>query len=311
MRFFLHRESKFDAASFSGEPRFSGDGAKCNRRLESRCHQSSIGNQLLKKGRRQNGFPAGRASRAFTLLEVILAIAIAAGMLAVVLFFYTQAANLRVQLFYETTRTSAARLLMNRLTTELGNARRCESFDVGLKGSADSIEFVRLDLPNSSGWTNSPDALSTTPISPFRVIRYGALRSPDGTNIFGITRSEETLLRRTSEPIDEGDISSTNAIPTRRTPVPIDQFRFIRFRYWNGATWLDSWTAADLPAGVEVTLGAEPVPEGISPDDYPYEIFRRVIYIPTHGLAASDFSQDSITNSESSSSISIGSESAR
>jgi hypothetical protein len=31
---------------------------------------------------------------------------------------------------------------------------------------------------------------------------------------------------------------------------------------------------------VEVTLGAEPLEEGLAPADYPHEIFRRLIYLP-------------------------------
>ncbi|MBI4663338.1 MAG: hypothetical protein HY735_31440 [Verrucomicrobia bacterium] len=221
-----------------------------------------------------------------------MAVAIAAGMLAVVLFFYTQAANLRVHLFYESSRISAARLLLDRLTKELSNARRCDSYQTGLSGGPEQIEFVRLDPPASSSWTNSPEPALTAPPSPFRVIRYATLRPSEGTNgvsnaatnVLGITRSEEPLMRRTLELPEEDELSVTNAVPARRSPVSIDQFQFIRFRYFDGAAWLDSWPGPGLPWGVEVSLGAEPLPDDSLADDYPYEVFRRVIYLPGHQI---------------------------
>lgn len=229
---------------------------------------------------------------AFTLLEVLLAVSIAAGMLAVVLFFYTQAANLRVHLFYETGRVSAVRLLLDRLTTELGNARRCGTLQAGLKGGSDNIEFVRLDGPSAMNWTNTADPTLVGPSSPFRLVRYAVLLSADGTNVTGLTRTEEPLLKKTIEPADEGDLSSTNTTVLRRNPVAIDQIRFLRFRYWDGAAWTNTWTAAGLPSGVEVSLGAEPLPEETTPDEYPYELFRRVIYLPGHSPAAPSIGPD-------------------
>jgi len=222
------------------------------------------------------------SSHAFTLLEVLLAVAIAAGMLAVVLFFYTQTANLRVQLFYETSKISAVRLLLDRLTADLSNARRCESLQVGLSGTSESLDLVRLDLPSSGTWTNALETNVVAPTAPFRLIRYATLRSRGETNVSGLTRSEDPLQRKPVELFEDSDPSSTNGAPSRRAPMTIDQFNFLRFRYWNGSSWLDSWNAPELPAGVEVSLGAEPLPEETTPEEYPFELFRRVIYLPGH-----------------------------
>ena len=232
---------------------------------------------------------ASAGANAFTLLEVLLAISIAAGMLAVVLFFYTQAANLRIHVFYETGRVSAVRLLLDRLTTELSHARHCGSLQAGLRGGADNIEFVRLDLPNVSGWTNSVDPALAPPPSPFRLVRYAVLLSADGTNVTGLIRSEEPLLKKTVELVDDEGLASTNTTVLRRSPVPIDQIQFLQFRYWDGMLWTNSWNAAELPAGIEVSLGTEPLPEETTADEYPYELFRRVIFLPTHSTPAPSF----------------------
>jgi type II secretory pathway pseudopilin PulG len=61
-------------------------------------------------------------ARAFTLVEVILAISIAIGILVVALFFHSQASHLRAQLLDESDRIAAIRLVMERLTAELRSA---------------------------------------------------------------------------------------------------------------------------------------------------------------------------------------------
>jgi prepilin-type N-terminal cleavage/methylation domain-containing protein len=243
------------------------------------CAAAALENRL-----RGNAAPPGswKGARGFTLLEVLLAVAIAAGMLTVVLFFYTQTANLRVQLFYEASKISAVRLLLDRLTADLSNARRCESLQVGLSGASDSLELVRLDIPSSFTWTNALATNTVTSTVPFRLIRYATLRSLGETNVSGLTRSEDPLQRKPVEFVADSDPSSTNGVPWRRAPMTIDQFSFLRFRYWNGSSWLDTWSAPELPAGVEVSLGAEPLPEETTPEEYPFELFRRVIYLPGH-----------------------------
>ena len=62
-----------------------------------------------------------RRARAFTLVEVILAISIAIGILVVALYFYSQATNLRAQLLEEADRISSIRLVMDCFFSSLSN----------------------------------------------------------------------------------------------------------------------------------------------------------------------------------------------
>jgi hypothetical protein len=91
------------------------------------------------------------------------------------------------------------------------------------------------------------------------------------TVTFGLTNEDDTLPAL-------GSAGATNG-------MAIEQLQYLRFRYYDGANWLDSWSAPGLPIGVEVSLGVEPLPSEVSPDDYPFELYRRVIYLP--GAAAS------------------------
>src|SRR5688572_24203718 len=85
---------------------------------------------------------------AFTLVEVLLAVGIVAGLLVVVLFFYQQAAQLRTELLVDAERSSSARLLMERLTTELRTARAHTFYEVPLVGHATYLQFITVDLPS-------------------------------------------------------------------------------------------------------------------------------------------------------------------
>jgi hypothetical protein len=56
--------------------------------------------------------------------------------------------------------------------------------------------------------------------------------------------------------------------------------KFLRLRYWDGTTWLESWSRSDLPGAVEIVMGEQPLPEGVLPMEYPYDTFRRVVFVP-------------------------------
>ncbi len=339
--------------------------------------------------RRRPGLHRGRGDKhasAFTLIEVILAVAIAAGMLLVVLTFYQQVAALRGRLIEKTAGISAIRLLMERLTSELGAVRRSDAYQLGLSGGSDNLQLLKLEFPRPGAWTNPATA------APFRWVSYslqsgaglvrsespvwagavavttndaapasppaaappvltndlalaaatsalavtssrggmsaaptratGAPGGPRGAKGTGTARAakgpatasaasagriaradsssqtmaspkDSTLPDDTSELMVTTDTTVTTNMAGRTNAVApsaarggglaIGQAQFVRFRYWDGSTWLDGWDTPDLPVGVEVSLGLEPLPAEMTADEYPFELYRRVIYLPNHG----------------------------
>jgi hypothetical protein len=213
----------------------------------------------------------------------VLAIGIAAGILMVVLFFYRQSDALRTALLEETSRISAARLIMERLSQELSAARRSESFQQGLSGGPDNLRFVRLDFPLVSAWTNQTNLVSTPAPAPFRLVSYSLVQSTNGGSGSGLVRSEALLSRRTT-PVgltNEDDALPGGGNAASTNGLAIEQLQFLRFRYYDGTNWLEAWSAPDLPVGIEVSLGVEPLPPELTAEDYPFEVYRRVIYLPT------------------------------
>jgi type II secretory pathway pseudopilin PulG len=223
---------------------------------------------------------------AFTLVEVVLALIIAVGILLVLMFFYHQASNLRVQMIEETDRLSAIRLVMDLVTSELRTTRVDPAFSQAFIGRSNSIQFIKTDLPSFASWTGG--ALGRGPSeSDLKLVRY-QLEFLDATNVSGLLRSEEPLLEARSH---------TTSLPSESEQTSIleeliEEIRFLQFRYWNGVQWLDSWRSSIIPRGIEISLGTEPPElhdaESDSYDGSQPHVFRRVVALPVENVRSLD-----------------------
>ena len=217
----------------------------------------------------------------FTLVEVILAIGLAIVILVTAMSFYHQATNLRGQLVEVSERVSTVRLVMDRLAADLRVARAHDW--EGFNGDATSLRFVKCEAIASSAWTRNQ------PVSDLRLVSYGAATGLDGTNmmVIGLNRSESLAVelrqtRATAAPLDAAPATASSATSTNVAPVePItDVIRFVHFRYWDGTMWVESWGDVVPPLAVEVSFGLEPLPDDALPDEYPFEVFRRLLALP-------------------------------
>jgi len=225
---------------------------------------------------------------AFTLLEVVLAISLAIGILLVLLFFYQQAANLRAELVSQAERVSAVRLVMERITSEL-RATRAHGFYPAVIGDAESLQVITTgDLPQSAWRTGERVTRAQTDL---KFVRYSLESYANGTNVSvkAFSRTEEPVVLERSKPrIDAGAVTADASEAKRAEPLS-EEIHFVRFRYWDGKAWLDSWDGTGMPSGVEINLGFEvPLPEeGVAA--LPEEVFRRVVYLPGSGASHPEF----------------------
>ncbi|MBM3847097.1 MAG: type II secretion system protein [Verrucomicrobia bacterium] len=245
-------------------------------------------------------------SSGFTLIEVVLAISIAAAILGTALYFYQQSAHLRAQLIEESDRLSAVRLLMDRITSDVRcfHARRPSLFS----GTSSNLTLISASLP--------PDLVArrsggVSPASDLRRVSYGQNLHAEGTNstVTGIYRLDEpwVSLRKPSSQPPSGSVlpatSGSGAVSNTLAAMPLgdssivsppqpepftDQVRFLRFAYWDGFRWVESWDGQTPPAGIAVSLSTEPMEQDPDSDQVEGEIFRRVIAIPAHGGSGLD-----------------------
>jgi type II secretory pathway component PulJ len=239
----------------------------------------------------KTGPPKGGTTylRAFTLVEVILAIGIAAGLLVVAISFYQRSAELRTELLDESSKLATVRLLMDRMSGDLRTA--FAEPRQGFSGSSEHLTFVHAGSPTAMNITEGA----------LKLVTYGVVTNLEGTNtsVIGFDRTEQPLIEMrasTSTATSTNDLVSFNGAmdPTQMTNVVVEPLtrtiRYVQFRYFDGAQWRDVWDGVDLPVGVEVTFGFEPYPaeeDEMFESVYPYEVFRRVIFLPG-GRAVAD-----------------------
>lgn len=218
--------------------------------------------------------------RAFTLVEVILAVSLTMGLVLAALAFYQQIISTR-QAFGDRLGavevTAARRAVMERMTGELRSAIVYPFLQMGLTGDSEGMQFMVASLPGQGVWADEDiSGIPAVPQHDVRIVGYRLRYSEDPNTgdeiIEGIERTEQTVI--SAETVEEDiDIAATLVAPS---------FKFLSLRYWDNQSgeWLDVWDGGDVPLAVEIVVGIEPLPENTEPAEYPFETFRRVVYVP-------------------------------
>jgi type II secretory pathway pseudopilin PulG len=232
--------------------------------------------------------------RAFTLVEIVLAILIISGIMVVLLYFYHRAAMVRQAALQEAEFLSTMRMFMEQLSAELRTARVVEDQFVGLEGTSNSLTFICTSVPQMARWISSTNEMVTLPpTTDLKRVSYQLIGGTNLTQPRGLDRHEELLLAGAftsgtnatefvdvteTNTVESADAGATNMV-VRRLPLT-DKIQHLQFRYWQGTNWLESWRGLDLPAGIEVIVARDAMPaEGLTEGDV-FEIFRRVIFLP-------------------------------
>ena len=245
-------------------------------RGESWKHGAPQGSLQLAIGNWQSAI---RKRRGFTLLEAILAIALAIGIIGGTMGLYDHAVSVRRQLSDDAEILSAERIIMDRMTQELRSAIVYPFAGVGLQGQADAITFMTTTVPGQGAWVVRKGTEDPVPPETDLLLVTYRLRTYEDeygmTQVAGIERSCQKIL--SSLTATEGVEISTVLL----TPY----IQHLQFRFFDGSTWTNLWQDKGLPLAVEVVMGFPPLPEETEVQDYPYSVFRRMIYLPGAGTS--------------------------
>ena len=250
-----------------------------------------------------------RRRTAFTLLEVLFAVVIAAGLLATAMYFYHKSTRFRSDLILEMERIASARLILNRMSTELRSTLHHPVRNIGFKGGSNWVEFLKTEIPSEASWAMSTENISSSayPEAGYRLIRYElAMKNVIDTGLDNAANREmiENLnLDNNSDVAPGGDFpslkqgdaidrterrlltakASTNSLATVRIePVRItDQLKYMQLRYLNNGNWAENWGGPNPPAGIEISLGIDPLSVTNLLEEYTNHVYRRIVRIPT------------------------------
>ena len=229
--------------------------------------------------------------RAFTLVEVVLAIGIAIGVMVVALYFYHQASQLRAQLIEQSEQISETRLLMERITLDLrvAHAQPLLTF----QGSNAFLRFAMLNVPAVGAGLSDSNAPGSRRATDLSVVAYEVGSVLQGTNrlVTGIHRTERPfqVFGGSATPplaLSTNLAGSEGVLETHhRLGRPItERVRYLSFGFWDGVGWKDRWASTRLPQAVRLTMGWKPLANGATEGDYGGELFRRVVVLPGYGV---------------------------
>ncbi|MCL2701278.1 MAG: prepilin-type N-terminal cleavage/methylation domain-containing protein [Phycisphaerae bacterium] len=236
--------------------------------------------------------PTAFSRPGFTLIEVILAIALAVGLLATIMAFHRQAGYVRNVIADDMAASAAQRILMDRWSDDLEGALPYSFLQMGLEGTINpdtdlpELRFVTATLPGPSIW--AVRKTTDDPIPPEHdlqmvIYQLSSFRcADDHVHVTGLQRSVRKIITPTEIRHDGKDVSPSMFIP---------QVKFLDIQYYDGGEWFGAWPMPEwdsrdprrrnLPTAVKVIVGREECPPDMKPDDYPlsYPTFQRTIFL--------------------------------
>ncbi len=229
-----------------------------------------------------------RRAAAFTLLEVLLAIGLASGLLGALFSFSTYAMNCRALVVKKIEFVTAERGVMDHLTNELRSAMVYPFLNIGMTSDGNTISFISSSLPGPAAWvTPKVDETPPPPEQDLQMMTYRLRVDEETGEVTGLERACQKIL------------AAESATAGIETQLVSSQIRYIKFRFFDGEIWRDAWRdseqqedgdtpAALLPVAVEIVLGGEAVPQDMAVDEYmkTSTVFRRVVFVPSGGAAS-------------------------
>lgn len=257
----------------------------------------------------------GRRPWGFTLLEVVLAVGLVVLLTGGVYAFYQLTLVARDDVRREGQVVFAQRRAMDLMAAELESAMVYPFFMMGLRGQSEQVDFIRTAVPSravffseellsfSDSWDSDSGraARAWEPEHDVQMVTYRLNRYEDEDGAEQIGGVECTRLRAIAAQVSEERVeesgrrrrtsrtgtsrsqpedADTPGVATVRVKLLTEHVKFLNLRYWDGAAWVESWDQGELPPAVMIEMGAEPLPEDLLAEEYPFDKITRVVAIP-------------------------------
>jgi prepilin-type N-terminal cleavage/methylation domain-containing protein len=221
--------------------------------------------------------------RGFTLIEVLLAVALCLVLFPWMLWLYRYAGETRVHVIQNIQQVQSRRHLIERMTEHLRAAAPMTIAGFAMEGQPDSVSFIVPVLPppavyNEYGATEqAPPPQQDLVRITYRLRWVEDERSSGPPQVVGLEMGIQKLLR--AQVVEEDPAEPVEGAVPVQWALLSPYFKFIHLRYFDGSQWLEQWTSPEPPRAVLIDLCERPLPEGVEPQDYPDEVVRRVVQI--------------------------------
>lgn len=242
--------------------------------MTTRCSQPATGIR---------GGAGVRRCSGFTLLEVIIALALMITLMAGVYGFYADTMKARDTAIRSMRDTLLMRALLEQVADELRHISDVVPDNIGFSGTEEEITFVRLRMPDMGAAYAEINVMSEDPRPGQQdMVRVtyklqwddtGENMDEDGTPVcYGMLRSQQTPIdpnpgyvlsaEEMAKYEEDGgfSLSDDEQDENRAPPVAAEliapEIKYLKFEYFDGAEWYDRWQVVSEDEG-EAGAGAE------------------------------------------------------
>jgi prepilin-type N-terminal cleavage/methylation domain-containing protein len=185
--------------------------------------------------------PTHRASRGFTLIEMMLAIGVLALILAMLASSFSMVAHSKVHAEGRLMVDREGRALLWQLTKELRDAVQTPyaASNVALFGNGHMSSGAPVDTITMSTFSGG-HRRALTAMTPETIVNYNLTANPDQPGWYMLERSQQSGLL-------------TNAVAPQMTTLAGNVLS-LHFRYFDGQKWGESWDSSSLPQGRQLPV---------------------------------------------------------
>ena len=231
-----------------------------------------------------------RPNTGLTLLEVIISISLTIMLCGAVYSLHYYALIKREDRRAANDVVFAQRRILDLLANEVQSAMVYPMLSVGMTGQPDQISFMQHVVPPNSVFyepsaTEGPSIVSGVeadsayqPQHDVQLVGFRLNEYEDEDGELQIGGLERTCQRTLAAQVAEEGQNIEVSFLTKHV-------KFLNLTYFDGRQWIDTWNSGDLPLAVRIEIGAEPLDEEMTPEEYPHETAWRVVMIPAGGAS--------------------------
>ncbi|NLX05443.1 MAG: hypothetical protein GXY33_09890 [Phycisphaerae bacterium] len=222
-----------------------------------------------------------RTTRAFTLLEAMLAVSVIILIIGAVYSFYTYSLRLVEAGNRHLQESLVARTVLQQVASEIRSIPGLGThFGPVLRGEHDRILFISTVNPSRLVFFPRDFMESTVAVEhDLRRVEY-RLAESDEEEVLGLRRSElRVLLAPTVEETGDEELAAGEAsesvdaaaevsvdevmdnVEVAEEQIVAEDIRYLEFQFYNGLGWSSQWEADVLPRAIRIVVGFSEVPE--------------------------------------------------